>query len=88
MEAGGGDARDLKCKGKNDSNGAMKFEDLTKDLMTCEADIATACNETLPTVNSTMVDECMTSIKEFQNLTTAALAAAGEAAVHFGRLMS
>merc|ERR1712127_743529 len=79
-EAGGGDARDLKCNGKNDSNGAMKFQNLTKDLKTCEADIDSACNATLPTVNSTMVDECMASIKEFENLTTAAIAATGEAA--------
>merc|ERR1712127_971186 len=79
-EAGGGDARDLQCNGKNDSNGAMKFQNLTKDLKTCEADIDSACNATLPTVNSTMVDECMASIKEFENLTTAAIAATGEAA--------
>merc|ERR1712127_179367 len=78
-EAGGGDARDLQCNGKNDSNGAMKFQNLTKDLKTCEADIDSACNATLPTVNSTMVDECMASIKEFENLTTAAIAATGEA---------
>merc|ERR1712127_508267 len=41
-EAGGGDARDLKCNGKNDSNGAMKFQNLTKAAIAATGEAACA----------------------------------------------
>ena len=79
-EVAGGNGSDLKCNGKSDNNGAKKFMNLTNDLKTCEADINSACNATLPTVYRTSVAECLASIAQFEALTTSALAATGQAA--------
>ena len=67
IDVGGGNKSALTCSGSADSDGAKQLANLTMTILECEMEINATCNpDNFPKPNMTIVDNCTTTIENFE----------------------
>ena len=67
IDVGGGNVSALTCSGSSDSDGAKQLANLTMTILECEKEINATCNpDNFPKPNMTIVDECTTTVENFE----------------------
>ena len=67
IDVGGGNKSALTCSGSADSDGAKQLANLTMTILECEMEINATCHpDNFPKPNMTIVDECSTTVENFE----------------------